>query len=310
MPPQNGPHSRSSTSTKETPSPIETRYYNKEGSFDPMHLDIDCLPEETVDQFRRISKTLRPPDAFQTMKGIMENSDEESPRRIAAAHLLAIEARDEIVEVDFATGTKPSKERLEMKVLQVEADSLGPRLRGRVQSIPTHAIHIQQGDEIEFRFQEVVRLGDMEMEYDGPFGKGHPTVHVSYGEEDADIDENLAPLILECWKAGFGTNMSCQETEPDEAWIEFADTESARMFVGIVVGWFDEDGEFAAHCMGHLSDGWYYFASPIWPADGSNSIPDFCISVYFPHGDIPVALRRIREHNQAICQTADELNQG
>lgn len=54
----------------------------------------------------------------------------------------------------------------------------------------------------------------------------HPTVRVKWEEQEADIDEKIAPLILSIWKCGIYTLFSCQdygETMPDAnkmGWVE------------------------------------------------------------------------------------------
>ena len=46
----------------------------------------------------------------------------------------------------------------------------------------------------------------------------HKTVQVKYKDMIAEIDEEIAPLILEIWKADINTDNSCQ-ANPDEDWI-------------------------------------------------------------------------------------------
>ena len=50
----------------------------------------------------------------------------------------------------------------------------------------------------------------------------HKTVLVELGRWREDIDKNIAPLILETWKAGVSTDYSCEdEREPGDkdAWV-------------------------------------------------------------------------------------------
>ena len=65
------------------------------------------------------------------------------------------------------------------------------------------------------------------MPYDHPTAKEtpslrrHAAVVVEHGDLREEIDVQIAPLILETWKAGIQAMMSCQETDPGMAWIEF-----------------------------------------------------------------------------------------
>ena len=62
----------------------------------------------------------------------------------------------------------------------------------------------------------------------------HPGVVVRVGETAEVIDAAIAPLIREMWVAGIPTLMSCQETDPGRAWIEFEEVEHLARFLGVV----------------------------------------------------------------------------
>src|SRR5262249_6077338 len=52
-------------------------------------------------------------------------------------------------------------------------------------------------------------------------GTRHRQVWVEWDGYGADVDEELAPLILALWKKGIVTCNSCQENRPGIAWVEF-----------------------------------------------------------------------------------------
>jgi hypothetical protein len=62
----------------------------------------------------------------------------------------------------------------------------------------------------------------------------HPTVIVEVGPWREEIDEALAPLIRETWRAGIETMMCCQEVDPGIAWIEFESVEELYRFLNLV----------------------------------------------------------------------------
>src|SRR5437016_5348746 len=44
----------------------------------------------------------------------------------------------------------------------------------------------------------------------------HPQVRIRHGTRTADVDEQLGPLLLACWRVGIETLMSCQHYDPDD----------------------------------------------------------------------------------------------
>tara|TARA_R110002049_G_scaffold4601_5_gene32473 strand:- start:662486 stop:662992 length:507 start_codon:yes stop_codon:yes gene_type:complete len=63
----------------------------------------------------------------------------------------------------------------------------------------------------------------------------HATKIVSVGDQQAEIDVELAPLIEQMWRVGISTMMCCQETDPGIAWIEFDSVEDLMKFLNLVV---------------------------------------------------------------------------
>lgn len=68
----------------------------------------------------------------------------------------------------------------------------------------------------------------------------HKTVPIEYAGFSADIDEGIAPLILELWKADIMTFNSCQENRPGIIWIEFAHPVAVEDFLNIVTSYDEE----------------------------------------------------------------------
>src|SRR5437879_5868276 len=62
----------------------------------------------------------------------------------------------------------------------------------------------------------------------------HKAVRVRVGAWEEQIDDRLAPLVREIWKADISTLMSCEETEPGTAWIEFDSVADLVRFLNIV----------------------------------------------------------------------------
>lgn len=139
----------------------------------------------------------------------------------------------------------------------------------------------------------------------------HRATIVQVGETKEEIDVMLAPLIEEIWKAGIETLMSCQETEPGMAWIEFPSVEELVQFLNIVAD--HEAGidtlynRISNQLNGPLSArSWEYQLNL---DDGGLSLdraisftgpPDFyaTVGVYFPHGDLPILLDRMKANNE------------
>lgn len=63
----------------------------------------------------------------------------------------------------------------------------------------------------------------------------HPQASVRVGDWQADVDEELAPLITELWQAGWETIRSCQEHVSGLVWIQFAWPDEGMSFLDAVV---------------------------------------------------------------------------
>jgi hypothetical protein len=65
----------------------------------------------------------------------------------------------------------------------------------------------------------------------------HRQTRIRHGDREADVDEKLAPLILELWRADISTMRSCQRhSSTRKVWITFAEAVGAEAFLNIVFG--------------------------------------------------------------------------
>lgn len=105
----------------------------------------------------------------------------------------------------------------------------------------------------------------------------HPQVAVTYGDTTAEIDEEIADLILTCWNLHIPTRMSCQRSEwldgtsafpVQTAWIEFRSRSGLLHFL-------DPLGDLPDR-----SEGWAYFLEQM----GNHR-------VWFPYSDVPEIVR-------------------
>lgn len=151
----------------------------------------------------------------------------------------------------------------------------------------------------------------------------HRTVKVQVGGMEAEIDEEIAPLIRELWKAGIDTLNCCQENRPGIIWVQFATAEDTAAFLDIVAEYDEEPDGLYARITGrwdgceHSPPPWDYHALPedlaLVEADPDDDEgeewhqgePDFLflMSVRFPRNDYPAVLARMVRHNEAIAET-------
>jgi hypothetical protein len=146
----------------------------------------------------------------------------------------------------------------------------------------------------------------------------HPQKHIKVGRREACVDEGIAPLIEELWKADIDTCLSCQENRPGIIWIDFITPYDAGQFLSIVAHEHDPDPAslYNRICQewvppdGALPD-WDYATRPTdlnveqtFDEDGYVvEIPlgkpkiVFSCSVRFPQQDYAMALERMKQHN-------------
>ncbi len=150
----------------------------------------------------------------------------------------------------------------------------------------------------------------------------HRTVRVSVGEMEADIDEEIVPLVRELWRAGIETVNSCQENRPGIIWIQFATTDDAANFLDIVAEYEEGEDTLYNRAMGRWDGGefpasdWDYAALPEdrglvegfteddeveeWHEGLTDAF--FSVSVRFPRSDFPAVLARMARYNRRCEQ--------
>jgi hypothetical protein len=145
----------------------------------------------------------------------------------------------------------------------------------------------------------------------------HPAVRVVWSDQDADIDETIAPLILEMWKAGVRTANSCEDNLPQGfVWIQFRTTQDAERFLNII-GEFEDDDPAPSRYRRMLGEGewpneWRYAIgledwAVDWEVDEDGLIIEtrgqdrpilcFWVSIRFPRSDLSWVTERIAYHN-------------
>jgi hypothetical protein len=157
-------------------------------------------------------------------------------------------------------------------------------------------------------------LADILLPKPNPQPDNHKEVKVCVGELQADIDEEIAPLIHELWKAHLSTVNSCQENQSGIAWIQFATAECALEFLQIVAEREEGRDTLFARITREWDDresviqNWNYevFLHDFSRTDeddetGRRGEPpdfDFWVSVRFPRADLPVVLEKMVRHNR------------
>jgi hypothetical protein len=154
-----------------------------------------------------------------------------------------------------------------------------------------------------------------------PGATAHPQRRISCGDRSADVDDGIADLLLEAWRADFDTMMSCQDAF-GRIWILFTWPAAAERFLTIVASQFDADLEGIYHRIvgEHEVAGWdalrterawtYQVDVVDWGLgvgrDDEQSVraegdmPDIhiALSVRFPITDYEEVLERMRRYNE------------
>lgn len=142
-------------------------------------------------------------------------------------------------------------------------------------------------------------------------GNRHPVVRIEHDGKSAEIDEEIAPLVLELWRAYLWTVSSCQDVR-GRVHIDFEDSATAEAFVNVVVGERSGDVEslYNRIVLDDEPDDWEHFRRRrVWEFGGGRPIdyadtgqPDlafWCVAVMFPRDDLELVLQRVREFNAA-----------
>jgi hypothetical protein len=147
----------------------------------------------------------------------------------------------------------------------------------------------------------------------------HKTIRIVYGDQEADVDKQIAPLVKEMWKAGIETYQSCQDSPPGWVWIQFMSSHELERFLSII-------GDYEA-ALGSLHDRMRHsydrLAGPqvgqwryVVVADDlaidevdteAGDVQEICvgppnfmllIAVHFPHTDLAEVRRRMKRFNR------------
>lgn len=148
----------------------------------------------------------------------------------------------------------------------------------------------------------------------------HKTAVVKWEHREAEIDEEIAPLVLELWKAEIETVNSCQDNFPKGyVWIQFGSAGDAEKFLDIVVTKF-ASGRHSLYqrvlgtwdCTGLEPKDWEYSTHlddcnlTFIPDDDSVSVTErhggnpcfhFTLSIRFPGRDLKVVTERMKLYN-------------
>ncbi len=140
--------------------------------------------------------------------------------------------------------------------------------------------------------------------------RSHTAVLIEVGAWREEIDEAIAPLIEAIWMAGIPTMMSCQETEPGMAWIEFEELDDLQQFLNLVSAYEKGADTMYNRITQELltspsaTPNWVYQLNPLdCGGDDENDHRSnrgcdiiFSVGVYIPHADLPVVLDRLRRN--------------
>ena len=138
-----------------------------------------------------------------------------------------------------------------------------------------------------------------------PSESSHRTVLVRHGRVSAPVDEKIAPLVLETWRASILTMHSCEDAGPrglgheDKAGlmqVGFPTTVGAKRWLAIVCERRRRRRVLSEHLVDE-DDAWQFeMGPPCWRPRGG---VDMSVTVYFPKSEYPAMLRRLRAHNRS-----------
>ncbi len=172
------------------------------------------------------------------------------------------------------------------------------------------------------------RLGQYEERHALTIENKHKTVRVQVGSFEADIDEEIAPLIEEIWRADLYTINSCQENRPGIMWIQFMSADEAAAFLDIVAGSYSYELDSLYNRIrlmwdtdtGPVEGSWEYAISPFDIAVDDRIVDEyideeptgppqfvFNVSIRFPRSDVPILVQRLRAFNEAKSVTSETV---
>lgn len=131
----------------------------------------------------------------------------------------------------------------------------------------------------------------------------HPTRHIEFGVQSACVDDQLADLIVACWRAGITTTESCQDfwfdymgddrPEP-EVFLSFGAAEDLVHF-GDALLRGDDTRDPWSDAEPRPWPGWGWTCHPGWftPSGSPEEVCGFVACVTFPPEDLDEVTRRI-----------------
>lgn len=144
----------------------------------------------------------------------------------------------------------------------------------------------------------------------------HKAVPVRYGDQEAQVDEQIAPLILAMWRAGIRTYQSCQSKPEGWVWLQFDCSHEVERWLSIVGDdaepgdslherlWCGYDGEGGFNQWEFRLVVFDPESEEIVDEDGGIETiqlgpPDFLVltCIHFPQSDLPTVMARLNAYN-------------
>ncbi len=129
----------------------------------------------------------------------------------------------------------------------------------------------------------------------------HPQETIRHRGREAEMDKDLAPLILELWRAGWWTTNSCQEHPPTGmVWVEFERPMFALGFLDAVVPFNPETGSLWSRVESWTFEMIEPASGPRGTRHGSEGMWQYHIrlSVLFPPSDLSLVTKRMQERKR------------
>jgi len=173
-------------------------------------------------------------------------------------------------------------------------------LRGNARTHHARSGHFAESGFSSFSKRETI------MQKELPSQRPHPTVTVEVGDRCEEIDVEIAPLIELLWWMDIETMMSCQETDPGMAWIEFDSVDDLLRFLNLIIWYEPEPDSLYARVnwqrfSGNEPGTWEYQFNlmDVLEDDEEQTVEGTAcftptIGVYFPKSDIPELINRLK----------------
>jgi hypothetical protein len=108
----------------------------------------------------------------------------------------------------------------------------------------------------------------------------HEAKLIKFGDQEAEIDEEIADLVLNFWKLGLRTSNSCQDNVPKGfVWIEFCSVCDAEVFLSLVAEYSEEYGSV----YDRMTRAWGDRTALDWQYN--TDLTDFGVDLEYPNDD-------------------------